>query len=142
MEIFEWTEQTPVTANNMNEMQNKLNNNIKEAVENQYNLVTDGSAVKTGRQVDGKDEYEVKINCGSGPNNASKTTNFNTENIIITDYYVIGISSSNEIVYVPNSTGSGQYFNVFFTNNVIALSSNQDRSRFTCYAYIKYINKN
>lgn len=30
MEIFEWTEQTPVTANNLNEMQNILNNNIEQ----------------------------------------------------------------------------------------------------------------
>lgn len=29
MEIFEWTEQTPVTANNLNEMQNILNDKLK-----------------------------------------------------------------------------------------------------------------
>ena len=28
MDIFEWTEQTPVTANNLNEMQNILNDNV------------------------------------------------------------------------------------------------------------------
>ena len=110
--------------------------------QDKYNLITDGMAAKTGRQIDGKDEYEVRINCGSGPNKASRRIDFNTENIIITDYYVIGISSGNEIIYAPNSAGSEQYFNVYFTSNVITLSSNQDRSGFTCYAYIKYINKN
>lgn len=30
MEIFEWTEQTPVTANNLNEMQNILNDNLNK----------------------------------------------------------------------------------------------------------------
>ena len=28
MDIFEWTEETPVTANNLNEMQNTINDNI------------------------------------------------------------------------------------------------------------------
>ena len=31
MEIFEWDENIPVTADNLNEMQNKINNNITES---------------------------------------------------------------------------------------------------------------
>ena len=30
MNIFEWDEETPVTANNLNEMQNTINENIKD----------------------------------------------------------------------------------------------------------------
>lgn len=30
MDIFEWSENIPVTANNLNEMQNIINNNIKD----------------------------------------------------------------------------------------------------------------
>ena len=32
MDTFEWTEETPVTANNMNEMQNILNNNTSDRI--------------------------------------------------------------------------------------------------------------
>ena len=40
MNIFEWDEQTPVTANNMNEMQNILNDNIKNQYTTIYNNPT------------------------------------------------------------------------------------------------------
>lgn len=32
MDIFEWDENIPVTAGNLNEMQNKINNNITESI--------------------------------------------------------------------------------------------------------------
>lgn len=107
----------------------------------EYNLATGGDPAKTGRKVDGKDEYIQKINIGSGPNNGSTSYNYKTDDKIITNYYVLGISSNNEIIYAPNSSASGQYFNVFFTGNQVQLASNIDRSRFTCYLYISYINK-
>lgn len=40
MDIFEWDEQTPVTANNMNEMQNILNDNIQNQYTTIYNNPT------------------------------------------------------------------------------------------------------
>ena len=40
MNIFEWDEETPVTANNMNEMQNILNDNIKNQYTTIYNNPT------------------------------------------------------------------------------------------------------
>lgn len=40
MEIFEWNENIPVTANNLNEMQNILNNNIKKQYTIIYNNVS------------------------------------------------------------------------------------------------------
>lgn len=115
----------------------KINSNL---ITSEYNLITDGSPIKTGRKIDGKDEYVVKVNAGSGPNNTNKQIQFNTSNMIITDYYVIGISNNNETIYAPNSATGNNYFNIFFSNNEINLSTNQDRSRFTCYVYIFYIN--
>ena len=40
MDIFEWTEEIPVTANNLNEMQNILNDNITEEING---LITTGT---------------------------------------------------------------------------------------------------
>lgn len=50
MEIFEWTEQTPVTANNLNEMQNIINNNIETAdvYGNNYVKMIDGTLICWG----------------------------------------------------------------------------------------------
>lgn len=47
MEIFEWTEQTPVTANNLNEMQNILNDKFNYTQEEQ----------RIGTWIDGKPIY-------------------------------------------------------------------------------------
>lgn len=51
MNIFEWTENTPVTANNLNEMENTLNGNIVTSIN------TNGAEVKTNVKIDGKDVY-------------------------------------------------------------------------------------
>ena len=40
MNTFEWDEETPVTANNMNEMQNIINNNFKDTI---TNITTDAN---------------------------------------------------------------------------------------------------
>lgn len=43
MDTFEWTEETPVTANNMNEMQNIINNNISQSLKWNYLGTTQGN---------------------------------------------------------------------------------------------------
>ena len=55
MNTFEWNEETPVTANNLNEMQNIINDNITTTV-NDKNIITVGlstysSGVTTGSTV-------------------------------------------------------------------------------------------
>lgn len=150
-----------IKADNLNEIKNVVNANNdnvgdlanlkttdKSSVVNaineiagQNNITTGSNSVKTGRKVDGKDEYIQKINVGPGPNNGSTSYNYKTDDKIITNYYVLGISNNNEIIYVPNSSASGQYFNAFFTTNQLQLVSNIDRSRFTCYLYISYVRK-
>lgn len=57
MDIFEWDEQTPVTANNMNEMQNILNNNISENVLDKYST----NETIIGVWIDGKPIYRKVI---------------------------------------------------------------------------------
>ena len=106
------------------------------------NITIDGGPVKTGRIIAGKEGYIDVLNVGTGPNNTEIQVDYTTSNKFITDYYLIGISSSNEIVKAPNSASSGIYFNVFFSDNQILVKSNQDRSRFTCYVYVSFIYTN
>lgn len=51
MDIFEWDENTPVTANNLNEMQNTLNDNITNQIdsENGYIKYADGTMICYGK---------------------------------------------------------------------------------------------
>jgi len=66
MDIFEWNENIPVTANNLNEMQNIINNNISEETLEVYST----SERKNGTWIDGKDLYERTIQI----QNATKDT--------------------------------------------------------------------
>lgn len=106
------------------------------------NITIDGGPVKTGRIIAGKEEYIDVLNVGTGPNNTEIQVDYTTSNKFITDYYLIGISSANEIIKAPNAAASGQFFNVFLTDNKIAINSNQDRTRFTCYVYVSFIYTN
>lgn len=57
MNIFEWDEQTPVTANNLNEMQNILNDNISEEVLDVYSTTEQ----RIGTWTNGKPLYRKVI---------------------------------------------------------------------------------
>jgi len=61
MEIFEWNENIPVTANNLNEMQNQLNENIELAIEENNPVVLfEDSVGQTGAITlnDNKNNYK------------------------------------------------------------------------------------
>lgn len=131
---------TPLTAENMNAMQDGIYEDIDKKIDG-YNIETNGSAVKTGRMIDGKEEYVQVVNVGSCPNNKQTEVPYQTDDKFITDYYLIAISSNNEIIKVPNASASTLYFNAFFTNNKIAITTNQDRSRFTGYVYVFFTYK-
>lgn len=147
-----------VIDDDMNQLKNVANTNAKN-VGNLENLnTTDKSSlvnainelsydiqtsnpVLTGRKVLGKPEYVQVVNAGSCPNNKQREVPYQTDDKFITDYYLIGISSNNEIIKAPNASSSSSYFNVFFANNKIAIITNQDRSRFTGYVYVFFTYK-
>lgn len=73
MEIFEWTEQTPVTANNLNEMQNILNDKFNYTQEEQ----------RIGTWIDGKPIYRQVINTtGNSSQIQAIATISNIDNIV------------------------------------------------------------
>lgn len=102
-----------------------------------YNALNN-SPILTGRKIFGKPEYLQIVNVGSCPNNTTKEVSYQTADKFITDYYLIGVSSNNEIIKAPNASSSSLYLNVFFTSNTITLATNHDRSRFTGYVYIYF----
>ena len=144
-----------VKADDLNEIKNVVNANddnvgdladlktedvssvVNAINELSYDIQT-SNPVLTGRKVLGKPEYVQVVNVGSCPNNNQREVPYQTDDKFITDYYLIGISSNNEIIKVPNASSSTLYFNVFFTHNTITISTNQDRSRFTGYVYIYF----
>lgn len=119
MDIFEWSEDIPVTANNLNEMQNIINNNIsKETLE-----VYSTSERKIGTWIDGKPVYRTCLNYSL--NTGSTSHDVSSLNInILTKFNALlyRINNANTVDYEPPYyNGSTDYFRSFFrksTNNI------------------------
>lgn len=131
----------------------KLNNQIvqfdnpnKRYEELKYNLKTNGSPVKTGRKVDGKDEYIKRISIAHFPNNDALeiNTGLNVNEINITDIKCLGYRSTDRTyITVPFISMAGSHIglNTKVTNNILYLliETTIDRSSFNGWAEIKFI---
>ena len=71
-----------------------------------YNLITNGAAIKTGRKIDGKDEYIKRIALRSFPDlNGTKewNTGISMTNVVITDIKVVVVSNIGNWFILPNN---------------------------------------
>ncbi len=112
----------------------------------EYNLVTDGPPVKTGRKVDGKDEYVKRLNLGFLPNATQKAYNIGiTTSQKITKFELYGESAINEYIPIPRTTGQNAYVNYYINANgtdlQLVVNPTMDLSRFTGCLEICYIEK-
>lgn len=154
-------EANKLTASNLNEIKSVVNTNanlmgdlanlttsdntsIVNAINSKitsYNIVAN-TPVKTGKQIEGYDEYVVRINLGSLPNNASKD-------------YPLGFSI-NQLINVEGSSvreSDGNIFPLPFVSNIasanisvllantstLRITTGNDRSNLTGYLNIYYI---
>ena len=135
---------------NLSELQTSNKNNLVAAInevnEVKYNLITDGPAVKTGRKIDGKDEYIKRFHFSGLYKEAqtySKALGFTLSNCIITGFEGATRSHSNNWFYFTDSTSAatwGMYFLLDNSNNTLnlgTLSSNMEDA----YVNIKYVSK-
>ena len=124
MNIFEWDEQTPVTANNMNEMQNILNNNISEAIIENYSTTEQ----IIGKWIDDKPIYRkvVQTTTGTTTNLWTKIVNLQIDTLISkygywiagSDRYPLDRSYNNEeITLYWKSDGIYEIHNYSYANN-------------------------
>ena len=127
MDIFEWDEETPVTANNMNEMQNILNDNISEEVLDVYSTTEQ----RIGTWADGKPVYRKVFKFGAMPNTSSKEITHNISNIGITvNCYGMAVrSSDSRALSIPDST-PGAEITCGVTNTNVYVTTYSDRSSF------------
>ena len=116
---------------------NYANNNFQ----NSYNLITDGDAVKTGRQVDGKDEYVKRITCSNlGGSSVEKTyaTGINMTNVVITDINVTGVSDAGSTFPFPNNDAANCKISLKNTGSLSIIIYNGYWEGQTAHAEIKY----
>lgn len=147
MNTFEWDENTPVTANNLNEMQNILNENITDSIENQYNFQYNQIPVKTGRQINGNSEYIYGMEINSLPNNSSVyyATSIPLSDIaIITDIGGTGYRASDISWFKFNASRISLSNNISVNGGISGdnfaffVETGMDRSNVKGYLYIKY----
>ena len=131
-------------SSDYNPVHKKYVDNALKVKQDTYNLVTDGSAVKTGRKIDGKDEY-IKRFSFKGLNQLSQTytksLGFNLSNAIITGFEGAAKSCLGNWFYFTDSNSTvswGLYFALYETNSVIGLST-LNGNMLEAYVNIKYI---
>lgn len=119
----------------------QFDNPNKRYEELKYNLIDGNSPIKTGRIVNGKDEYVIRRNIGLLPNNTAKnyTLPIKINEIIPSkSLEIYGVSSTGELIPIPRYTGSS-YINCYITSDTstnvstLVIVSNSDLSRFTGY---------
>ena len=109
------------------------------------NIVTDGSPVKTGRKIDGKEEWVKKINFGALPNNSSKDVNtgLNANNITVTEIKGLGVRSSDNLKFIlPYISSAGTNIElsgpVISNNQYVRVVTTTDRTNITAKIEIHF----
>ncbi len=98
-----------------------------------YNLVTDGKAVKTGRKIDGRNEWVKRVNIGTLPNSKDKIINAGLDfakislTSPITGFRTFGEAVTN----LPDASPNG--FTRFYIsiNKQLIIATNYDSSDWT-----------
>lgn len=136
---------TPLTAENLNQMQDGIYEDIDKNKENisslKYNVETNGAEVKTGRMIDGKEEYvkryEGEIESVSGQVNTKAQLKmplgFNLTDVTIVEMKSYIVSNTNNIFNLDTSNFNGG-------NNYMLLSATENTITISCDS-INYNNK-
>lgn len=123
---------TKANAETMNQFQDNVENAINEI---NYNIITEGEAVKCGYKIDNKDVYVKRINFGALPNKSYKDVNFNISNL----YKIVKIEGT-----ALTNTGYGYSIPnnnmlVFYTNEYVRITTTTNESDYNAEINIYYL---
>lgn len=139
MDIFEWSENIPVTANNLNEMQNIINNNISEEVLDVYST----SEQIIGTWIDGRPVYRVTVETTTPSTSGSWKEIYTGHNVNnITKYGGYYVRSSLKFAIPLNTNDRNFWFSVNSSNNIqMAVDSSSDVGK-NITVWFEYIKNN
>ena len=154
-----------VTASDMTEIKNVVNGLVKTGqtttdeetyscnyINNLGNYSTDGKPYKTGRKINGKDEYVIESNIGALPNKTYKNLNsyffndvsgLNLNNIIIHDMNGYGERiAQNDYNWRPltfiNPGNVSIGIGIYISSNTIFVYTGEDYTTYTGHCRIYY----
>lgn len=156
VEPEQYSGQTPLSAENLNQMQDGIYEDIDKNKSDinslKYNVITNGSEVKTGRMIDGKEEYvkryEITINSVSENKTKAKgkaSLGFNLADVTVTEFSAYIISNTNNIFNVDtNNYNAGydsgsNYINISSAENSITINCNSANYRNKAVVMIYYV---
>lgn len=129
---------TPLSADNLNLMQNNIEDSLPE------DITTGGDGVKCGYKIDGKDVFVKRISVGSLPNNTSKSvaTGINFSNYTLMKIEGIVKYNSNNIAFPipfahPTNLANSIMVNIDNSNNLV-ITTASDRSTYNGTVNIYY----
>lgn len=142
--------QTPTSAENFNKMQDGIYEDIdanKEAINTlSYNVVTNGDAVKTGRKIDGKDEYVKRFKINISNRQGTAPLGFILSNVTIVEMKGIIYSDSNNVFNLDTNNfglgGSANCMTLLSGSNMLNVKCNSDYFNTNAVVMIYYINNN
>ena len=104
-----------------------------------FNIITTGIEFKTGRIIDGKEEYGKRINIGALPNATDKSIPTGLTNVKYTGMRGMATNNSSFICLPATAVSSmTQQVNIYITNNSIYLQTGNDRSSYTGTVTVYY----
>ena len=150
----QYSGQTPLSAENMNAMQDGIYEDIDKKA-SKYNVETNGSEVKTGRMIDGKEEYvkryEITINSVSENKTRAQgkaSLGFTLADVTVTEFSAYIISNTNNIFNVDtNNYNAGydagtNYINISYGENAIIINCNSENYKNKAIVMIYYVKNN
>lgn len=116
-------------------------NQIYPEIEKMNIKINSSTPTKTGRIIDGKEEYVIRLNLGTLPNNSTKGVQLpvSVTNVLITRPFFIWALSETEYSTQPSKVLS---YYISDGGNQLNINTTTDMSRFTGYGELYYINKN
>ena len=123
---------TKANAETMNTFQDNIENAINEI---NYNIITDGEAVKCGYKIDNKDVYVKRINFGNLPNSTLKDVNHNITNFSkIVKIEGTALTNTGYGYSIPNNN-----MLVFYTNEYVRITTTTNESDYNAEINIYYL---
>ena len=123
---------TKANAETMTQFQDNIENAINEI---NYNIITDGEAVKCGYKIDNKDVYVKRINFGNLPNSTLKDVNHNITNFSkIVKIEGTALTNTGYGYSIPNNN-----MLVFYTNEYVRITTTTNESDYNAEINIYYL---
>lgn len=152
----QYSGQTPLSAENLNQMQDgiyeDIDKNKNDISSLKYNVETNGSEVRTGRMIDGKEEYvkryEGKIESVSGQVKTKAQLKmplgFNLTDVTIVEMKSYIVSGTNNIFNIDTSNfnSGNNYMLLSATENTITISCDSINYNNKAVVMIYYVKNN